>query len=224
MVAVFDIIQEPRFSEVFSVTGQCTDLLPSGFKEAYIARFLHGYTPASNPVFYHTLGFVGSGKTVVLAHHFSGKTNIVLVAFDSIMESLPAYQQDKNVLGAQAAFEKWERVARSLGYEIVQQALAQKLTLALEHSGSRADHVQLLLNAKQKSGYRIVILDTTSCDEEIAFTRANARTSGRFFPKEYVFERKKIVENLKPDYRDVADEWLIFDTCDGSLPVLVPVV
>lgn len=224
MVALFDIIQEPRFADVCSVTGQQDIQLPPDFKDAFIAGFLKDYTPVDAPVFYHTLGFVGSGKTTVLQHYFAQTPNIVVIAFDSIMESLPFYQQDKETLGAQTAFEKWERIARSLGYEIVQQALAQKLMIALEHSGARDDHAPLLLNVKQKGGYRIVILDTTSCHEDVAFVRANARACGRFFPKEYVYERKKIVNDLLPSYRDVADEWLTFDTCVGSLPVVVPVV
>lgn len=175
------------------------------------------------PVFFHTLGFASSGKTTLIEFCRTQENlfpfGFFSLAFDRLMESCPAYQQDYKTLGAEAAFRKWELPARRLGYELLQEAVARRIPVVFEHSGARDDHVALLKAAKNEWDYRIVILELR-CTPETALHRAQSRE--RFMPERYVYERQKVIDGLRCDYKAIADQFRIYDT-DGAVPRLLEI-
>lgn len=165
------------------------------------------------PMLFHTLGFPGSGKSTLLEycheHEKLFPENSFFLGFDRIMESCEAYQNDHAEFGSEEAFNRWEIPARALGYELLQEALRRKIHIVFEHSGARKDHVDMLRTAKEYYGYEIVMLDVV-CDVEKAVQRMTARV--RFLPTNYVSDRKKAIDELRPLYSGVADLWYEYDT------------
>jgi len=205
------IIDCPRFETTLEKSALT---FPRGRIEA-IDAWLAGFAPSPVPHIVHTLGFVGSGKSTVKKQFLAENAHYMPLGFDAVMESFAEYRHDFDTLGAQAAFERWELPARALGYEILGAAIDRHLNIMFENSGTRADHVALLARLKGM-GWRVTILDTL-CDPRIALQRARARPEARWFPDSYVFERKAAIDALKPLYREIADEWLAFDT-SGAIP------
>lgn len=165
-----------------------------------------------HPEIFHTLGFSGSGKSTLLEYCHTQQevfpAHAFFLGFDRIMESCEAYQKDYESLGAEEAFLRWEIPARALGYELLQEALKRKLHIVFEHSGARQDHVELLRHIKNDLGYKVTIMDTQR-DPEKALEYSAQRA--RFQPIDYVLERKKAVDQLRPLYRALADEWNSYD-------------
>ena len=153
----------------------------------------------------------GAGKSTHVAQ--LPRDNTLVLAFDSVMESIPGYQIDKQKSGIDQAFKAWELCAREIGYETLFRALERRLNIIFDNSGSRPDHVTLLQHVKNDLGYRVSIA-AFLIDEDLAVTRAKTRE--RFVPPEYIPERKKAIEELLPRYRALADEYAEYHAVPGG--------
>lgn len=173
------------------------------YVEAFIEAHLKGFTAPPAPLFTHMLGIPGAGKSTEARK--IKDTNTIFIGFDDIMEKLPGYRKDKNELGAEAAFRKWEICARQIGYEILFRAEERKLNILFDHSGTRADHVGMLKELKQKENYNIRVI-AVLIDEDLALDRALTRE--RYLPPEYIPQRKQILDSLLPAYKAVADSYI----------------
>jgi predicted kinase len=169
-----------------------------------LEQYLHHAQPVEAPVILHTLGVPGSGKSTFLNAY--NKHNKVVISFDDIMENIQSYQQDRNLLGVEYAFQRWELCARAIGYELLFRAIARRLNIIFDNSGSRRDHVELLQELKNIHRYTVNIIHF-DISEELALARAAQRE--RYLPPHYIPERRKVIESLLPDYKILADR---FDT------------
>lgn len=164
------------------------------------------------PQIFHTLGFSGSGKSTLLEYCHENTEifpeGAFFLGFDRVMESCQSYQDEFEKLGAEEAFLRWEIPARALGYELLEEALKRRLHIVFEHSGARQDHVELLRHVKNDLGYHLTIMET-QVDPQKALERNKEKA--RFQPVEYVLERKKTIDQLRPLYHMLADEWYSFD-------------
>jgi predicted kinase len=170
--------------------------------------------PASqeNPVFYHTLGFSAVGKSTLLRllkEEGILPADALFLEFDKVMETIPGYQSDKAILGNEQAFKNWEIPARLMGYDLLEAALNNKSHIVFDNTGSRSDHVDLLRHAKEHLDYTIVMIDVL-CSPETAIARAAQRD--RYMPPEYIYERKKAVDALRPAYRAIAHDYMVYST------------
>lgn len=185
------------------------------YVESFIEGHLKGYTTSRTPLLTHMLGIPGAGKTTEARK--IKDANTVFIGFDDIMEKLPGYRKDKNELGAEAAFKKWEICARMIGYEILFRAEERKLNIILDHSGTRADHIDMLKELKQKENYGVRIV-AVLIDEELALDRASKRE--RYLPPEYIPLRKKALDSLLPAYQAIADSYIEYKaTKNGNILV-----
>ncbi|HEY1096375.1 MAG TPA: zeta toxin family protein, partial [Alphaproteobacteria bacterium] len=144
------------------------------------------------------------------------KTDIVVVSFDDVMESIPHYQQDKKNLGAEEAFGKWEICAREIGYELLFQAIANNYNVIFDNTGSRPDHVDFLTALKQQRIYTLRFL-YFPISEELAMARAAKRE--RYLPPHYIPERRKKIEALLPSFKALADEYDEYISADQLMAV-----
>jgi predicted kinase len=168
-----------------------------------LESYLHDIQPdLDSTIIIHTLGVPSSGKSTYIRNRDT--SGMLILSFDSIMESIPQYQQDKNFMGLEYAFQRWELCARAIGYELLFRAITRRLTIMFEHSGARTDHILMLNCLKQHHGYSVhlVFIDTP---EDIAIARATQRE--RYLPPHYIPERRKILESLLPEYQALADHF-----------------
>lgn len=182
--------------------------------DALITGFLSGLRPVPQPKIIHTLGIPGAGKSTF--SRASRQPNRLHLNFDDVMEKMPVYQQDKLRDGNEAAFNRWTDCAREIGYEILFRAAAQHLDIFFDHSGTRADHVELL-TALRGAGYwvHVVMFDI---DLDLAIERAAGRD--RFVPAHFYAERQQALSALLPQYRALADEYAEFRaTRAGSVQI-----
>ena len=179
--------------------------------EKMIARALAGLAPAAKPRITHMLGIPGAGKTTWIKRTGT-PANTLLLSFDAVMESLPPYQRDKEILGLAAAFEKWELCAREIGYEILFCALEARFNILFDNGGTRVDHAAMLECLKGDSyDVRIVHL---YIDPETALARAARRD--RHLPPHYIPERKLALDALLPRYMRIADHFEEYDASERT--------
>lgn len=190
------IIQHQGIDTILQEKAMDTDV------EAFIAQQCATAQPSPTPYILHMLGIPGSGKStfVKTLNH----VNAIVVSFDSIMEALPQYQLDKERLGHTQAFINWETVACEIGYEILFRSIEGRCNIILDHSGARVDHLELLAYSKQYLGYTIHIV-AMLVNTEIAILNAHLRE--RFVPLRYFYERTKMLNELLPRYKEIADDY-----------------
>lgn len=175
--------------------------------EAIITTSFREKRAEKQPHITHMLGIPGAGKSTAVRS--LDTANTVIVAFDAVMEALPQYRQMRDEQGIAEAFAYWEEAAREIGYEILFRALEGGYNIIMDHSGARADHVEILRHARQHIGYyvRIIALNTNI---ETASRRAQNRQ--RHVPMQYFHERAETLKALTPLYKAVADSYEEIET------------
>mgnify|MGYP002863661710 CR=1 FL=1 len=130
--------------------------------EHLINTLLSGLKSVKNPELRQISGIPGSGKSTYCAAHLP--QNFLLLSFDKIMTSLSGYQYMLKEKGAIAAYEAYEMPARIIGYELLRRAIAKKINIMFEHSGTNQAHLELFKNLPKK-GYKtavnFIICDTS---------------------------------------------------------------
>lgn len=172
--------------------------------DALLAKFAHN----KGLQMLQVSGCPGAGKTTY-CRKIAGDG--AFLSFDAIMESLPSYQRDLQSLGDEAAFARWEMVARVIGYEVLRRAVERKLGIVLEHSGVNPAHLELFANLK-KLGYETCVR-VIKCDLAMAERRAEEREkiTHRHTPKKMIEQRFALVNNYIAKYQKIADKVLITD-------------
>lgn len=201
----------PGISEVVPhLYDELTDKAPF---EQLFNEMLSSKESAENPTIVHMLGIPGCGKSTFIKQnkdkHFA---NYLIIGFDNIMESLPAYHEDIIKLGSVEAFKKWEIPARIAGYELLARAIEKKLNILFDHGGSPACHLELMSNIKSY-GYKTVMYEL-SCklDEAIRRVKIREMRTKRHTPENMIRQRYELLKNRGFDYMLIVDEFHIIDT------------
>ena len=188
------------------------DKIKSPETEAIIAKYLQKASPSQYPVLIHMAGIPGAGKTTF--YHSRPWPEHVFIAFDDIMESIPAYQADLQKSGTVKAFANWELPARIIGYELLRRAVESRKNIFVDNGGSSKAHLSLMQNIK-RFGYNSEMY-YISCSLETAIARAAKREKeiNRHIPVETIKERYiKTLENIK-EYQKIVDKFHYFDSSD----------
>ena len=117
------------------------------------------------------------------------------------MENLSPYRDDFREVGPAAAFERWERPARHLGYTLLDTCIDRGYSILFEHGNATPAHVDLYRRVKSL-GYRIEIL-FIDVDPRVAASRAASRE--RYFPPGLLDRRHAIIQQLNETYKKIAD-------------------
>jgi predicted kinase len=195
-----------------NVPSELAALLPDGASEkdlmeefaAFAEHKTRDAVPSPGiPLLLNISGIPGSGKTTMAARLLAEYPSLVYISFDELMEALPGYRADLLERGAPAAFTRWEAPARLLGYRLLEECVARRLSILFEHSNADPRHVSLYRSLKE-AGYRIEIrfLDT---DEQTALARTRQRA--RAVPPTLIATRAALLRTLKEEYRRLADHF-----------------
>ena len=164
------------------------------------------------PLFIHMCGIPGSGKTTYTQRFLSSTDSFNLVQFDSVMESLPGYQQDCKNLGLEEAFVRWELPARAIGYHLLQILVEEKRNIFFDHSATNRKHLELIKSVK-KHGYQVEMhFIECSVDEATERVKAREATIQRHTPISLISERNRLLEELVPHYEGLVDKFLRVST------------
>jgi len=177
--------------------------------ETIIRQSLSGFQPVETPMLLQVSGIPGAGKSTFCQAHLP--KNFVWISFDKIMLSLASYQREAASLGLQAAYKNNEMRARIIGYELLGRALAAKLNVMLEHSGTNKAHLELMAGAKAL-GYKTAV-DFIVCDTGLAIKRAEARAKkiNRYVPEKLIYERAAGFREYVEAYKKLASEVKLLD-------------
>lgn len=175
--------------------------------------FLGHVTGQENPVIHATCGIPGAGKsTFVNAKIDAGAfpDNAFILNPDRVMQILPEYIVDKDKIGAQMAYEKWEMPARELAYDMAEHAVAMRAHIIKDMGCVRIENYDMLLRLKQ-AGYRLYMY-YIHCDIDTAIRRVHQRDFR--IPDVQIRERYNNLQARLPDYRQLADSFRLYDCAD----------
>ncbi|MDR1044041.1 MAG: ATP-binding protein [Candidatus Adiutrix sp.] len=158
---------------------------------------------APGPELVNICGLPASGKSRQVQRLAVSRPDHFLLSFDSLMEQMPGYQADYRKNPA-AAFKRWERPARVLGYRLLTLAVERKRSLIFEHGNSPPQHVAVYQIMRYVYGYKIIIQFINSPPELVGPRLPRRR---RYLPPARVAERWAALEKLLPAYRALADEF-----------------
>jgi predicted ABC-type ATPase len=156
-------------------------------------------------------GIPGSGKTTYVQSQIKDGTlpdDAFILNPDIVMEMLPEYIEDKEKLGAETAFQKWEVPSRSIAYGLFHQATSQGRTIIIDMGCARQESLTMLGSLKEM-GYTMSMTHI-KCDPETAIERIKTRE--RFTPESMVHKRFLILNELIPRYKAMADTFTEIDT------------
>jgi len=170
-----------------------------------------------SPTIFSMAGIPGAGKTTFVNKMIEIgvlPSDAFVFAPDEVMEFLREYEKDLQKYGEEKAFQNWELNARELTYEMYGVALAQRMTIIKDMGCVRQENYNMLEKAKQQ-GYK-VDFSYIYCPPDIAFERAKERE--RFTPEDMFYERYESLKTLLPLYRELSDEFSIYDNSDLKVP------
>lgn len=172
---------------------------------------------AGKPVLYAMAGIPGAGKSTFVRNAVERRyfpKDAFILSPDLVMENIPAYRADYAKLGAEEAFLKWEMPARTLAYDLAQEAAAQRMNIVKDMGLVRIENWRMLMDLRSK-GYKIVI-HHIMCDANEAVRRCAERD--RHFPAQKIYERARDLDAFMVEFADVAHEVLRFDNSDLARP------
>ena len=177
-------------------------------KTYILSMFLGHIKPQENPVIHATCGIPGAGKTTfvnakIASGEFPGDAFILNP--DRVMQALPEYIADKDMTGAQAAYEKWEMPARELAYAMADQAMTMRAHIIKDMGCVRDENYRMLCRLKQ-SGY-IVNMYYIECDMDTAISRVHQRDFR--IADTQIRERYDSLQAILPEYRQMADNFYL---------------
>lgn len=202
MIFLTDTVDRQDWSEIYAQTG-----LDAVAIDAMILIRLRGMTEHERPSIHHMLGAPGSGKSTFVKRAMqSGEfpADAIVISFDQIMESLPGYQTDHLLNGAEEAMARWELPVRAIGYSLLENAAARGINIVFDHggaSGSDQGHVKLLEVIKEHYRYDVHLhwLDVVpaTCLQRIA-------KRVRYVNPELIKTRSQLLAKLMPAYKKLA--------------------
>lgn len=179
--------------------------------QTYIrSMFLGHIKTRDKPVIYATCGIPGAGKTTfVNAQMAAGvfPSDAYILNPDRVMQALPEYIDDKNSIGAQAAYEKWEMPARELAYAMAEQAIEMRADIIKDMGCVRVENHDMLLRLKQ-CGY-VVNMYYIDCDIDTAITRVHGRDFQ--ISDDEIRARYDNLQGMLPLYKNLADHFTVYD-------------
>lgn len=160
------------------------------------------------PTMIHMCGIPGSGKTTYTSQFLSENQNYSLVQFDTIMESLSGYQQDREAHGLAEAFRRWELPARAIGYHLLQALVDNERNIFFDHSATNRQHLALI-QAVRERGY-VVEMHYIDCSPAEASLRVIEREQRikRHTPPALIHERHEMLQELVPSYEGLVDRFV----------------
>jgi len=185
--------------------------------ERLINSFLQGVKPVEKPELRQISGIPGSGKSTYCSLYLP--INFLFISFDKIMLSLSGYQKLLKEQGTIAAYNRYEMPARIIGYELLRRAIAKKVNIMLEHSGTNQAHLELFKNLP-KHGYKTMV-DFIVCDTSLAIARAKQRAKeiNRYVPEQIIKERAASFANYISAYQKIASSVSVFDGANNFQPL-----
>lgn len=185
--------------------------------EQLIETMLKGVKPVEHPELKQISGIPGSGKSTFCSLHLP--TNFLLISFDKIMLSLSGYQKALKQQGAVAAYSQYEMPARIIGYELLYRAIAKKINIMFEHSGTNKAHLELFQNLN-KCGYKTTV-DFIVCDTSLAINRTKQREKqiNRHVPENIIKERAQNFDDYIKAYQKIASSIAVFDGANNFQPL-----
>ncbi|MDR0765620.1 MAG: zeta toxin family protein [Odoribacteraceae bacterium] len=195
-----------RLEEVLA--GETTRQRVLEWYEAFSASAFSVATPSPSPLLVNISGIPGAGKSTLAREVIKENPSLLHVSFDNLMEELPPYREDLRQHGAREAFARWELPARHLGYRLLGEGIARRLSILFEHGNATPGHVALYRRVKSL-GYRVEIrfLDVPP---GVAAERVARRE--RFFPVEEIETRHAALAELNEVYKKIVDTFEIIST------------
>lgn len=137
---------------------------------AIFKKSLEQSSASPQPLMVHLCGIPGAGKTTYAEKWIAKYHEFSLVQFDGVMEQLAGYQKDKENLGIEEAFVRWELPARAVGYHLLQALVAKRRNILFDHSAASDLHLDLIDAVKNNNNY-LVEMHYLKCDPENALIR-----------------------------------------------------
>ncbi len=185
--------------------------------EALIEDALSGVKTCASPVLIQISGIPGAGKSTYCKLH--KPKEYLYLSFDAIMLLLQGYQEELLLNGSVKAFEKYEMIARTVGYELLSRAISKQVNIMFEHSGTNKAHVELIQNIKN-NGYKTIV-EFIMCDTSLAIKRAKDRALriNRHVPEQLILDRAKGIENYIQIYKSIASKVNLLDGGNNFAPL-----
>jgi probable phosphoglycerate mutase len=176
--------------------------------DGWFERKTRGMKGSPFPLFLNVSGIPGAGKSTLAGEIAAGDPSLLYLSFDELMEGLSGYREDARGMGSAAAFGRWERPARWLGYRALREAVERRFSILFEHSNATPSHVALYRCLKNR-GYRVEIrFLEASVPEAIERTRHRER----WVPAEVVAERAALLRELNESYKQIVDHFETFQS------------
>lgn len=159
-------------------------------------------------IVYAMAGIPGAGKTTFVNKMLvNGQfpKNAYVLSPDYVMELLPGYKEDFQQLGKEEAFNRWEIPARSIAYELMEEAVNLHMEIIQDIGNSRLENFKTLKNLKEKHNYYLKMY-WLEVPIDLALERIKKRE--RFTPEEAVSQRLESLSKMKMRYKRLVDEFI----------------
>lgn len=178
------------------------------------SKYLSACIVSPKPRAWFMCGLPGSGKSSFIRLALE-RGEMPQTAFlmdpDGIMENIESYQKDFTMLGPDIAFGRWEMPARSLAYEMLDEARLNKFDLVID-MGHALPESRFIVDSLRVEGYETTMY-FMNCPENICRERVAKRQ--RYLPPELITQRAETLKENLVYFRDRLDR---FVEIDGSKP------
>lgn len=173
------------------------------------------YKP-DQPVIYAMAGVPGSGKTTFVESQLARGAfplNGFIQSADAVMESLPQYIEDFNLIGPERAFEKWEMPARNLCYDLYTEAVEMRVHIIKDMGNCRMEDYEMLRELVECEGYHLYMY-WLEIEPEEAIKRTKNRQ--RHTPEQMIWDRDKMLKRLRPLFENLATQFKVYSSMEGG--------